>query len=184
MGCLVTFSDRSARKIYSALGPPATPQPYLSSRLLNHQIKYVMHKLHRELTLLVLEDLERCLRSRTKDSWGPSFCAILLLCLCIEGLQSAADVMVVCEIMEKGESEASFTRDQSYQACADLDEYPFRQSQKLFHDIYRTHKEDGIVRKGCGEKGFNPLRNASEATRMDLDQCRGDGTHSLRGCVR
>ena len=91
-----------------------------------------MHKLHRELTLLVLEDVERSLRSRSKDSWGPLFCSILVLCLCIEDLQAAADLMVVWDIKENGES-SSFIRNQSYNACEELDEYPFRQCKNFRH---------------------------------------------------
>jgi hypothetical protein len=166
MTCLVTFTDKSARQLYNILAPSATPQPYLSSRLLNRQLKYVMHKLHRDITLEVLEGLERSLRSRTKDSWGASFCTILILCICIEALQSAADMMAVCDIQAKGEA-AEYSRDQSYLACEALDEYPFRQCTKLFHDIYRSHKDgNGGGRK---EKAFNPLKMAGRGAKMELD---------------
>jgi hypothetical protein len=180
MGCLVTFTDRSARELYNKLASSATSQPYLSSRLLNRQIKYVMHKLHREITLHVLEDLERSLRSRTKDSWGASFCTILILCLCIEGLQSAADVMVVCDMREKGEA-VSYTRDQSYIACEALDEYPFRQCKKLFHDIYKSHKDGSTG--GRGEKAFNPLKMAAKEGRMGLDSMTEGMVRAVYGVV-
>lgn len=157
-----------------------TPQAYLSSRLLNRQIKYVMHKLHQEITLKVLEDLERSLRSRTKDSWGTSFCTILILCLCIEGLQTAADVMVVCNIQEKG-GEASYNRNQSFNACEELEEYPFRQCKKLFHDIYRSHKDGSSG--GRGEKAFNPLKMAAEEGRTGLDLTTEGMVRSIYGVV-
>ena len=163
MGCLITFSKKSVREIYSKLFPTSTPPSYLSSRLLNRQIKHVMHKLHRETTQLVLEDLERSLRSRTKYSWGPSFCAILILCLCIEGLQSSADIIVVCDMQEKG-AEASYTRDQSYIACKELDEYPFQQLTKLFHEICKSHSDGNNARRG--DKAFNPLKVAAAERRM------------------
>ncbi len=166
MGCLVTFTDRSASELYRKVVPGLAPQAYLSARLLNRHIKYVMHKLHRDITIQVLGDLERSLRSRTKDSWGPSFCAILMLCLCIEGLQTAADVMVVCDMREKGD-EASYNRNQSRKACEKLDEYPFRQCTKLFHDIYRSHKDGSGG--GRGDKAFNPLKMAADAGKMELD---------------
>jgi len=167
MGALVTFSERSTREIYNAVWPSFIPQSYLSSRLLNRQIKYAMHKLQREITLNVLEDLERSLRTRTKDSWGPSFCAILILCLCIEGLQGAADLMVVCDIRQNG-NEASYTRDQSWAACQELDEHPFQQCNKLFHDIYKSRKGDGNA-GGRGDKEFNPLKMAAKEERMSID---------------
>jgi len=182
MGSLMTFSERSAREIYSLLLPSSPPQSYLSSRLLNRQVKYVMHKLHREITLLVLEDLERSLRSRTPDSWGPSFCAILILCLCIEGLQSAADMMVVCDMREKG-VDASYTRDQSYIACEHLDEYPFRQCKKLFHEIYKSHR-DGKDAGRKGDKSFNPLKMAAEERRIGLDSTTEGMVRAIFGVVR
>jgi hypothetical protein len=166
MSCLVTFTDKSACEIYAKLGGSAKPQAYLSSRLLNRQIKYIMHKLHREITLDVLEGLERSLRSRTKDSWGHSFCTILILCLCIESLQIAADVMVLWDMQEKGDK-ASNNRAQSLNACEELDEYPFGQCKKLFHDIYRSHKD--ASRGGRGDNAFNPLKMAAKSGRMGLD---------------
>jgi hypothetical protein len=180
MSCLVTFTDRSAHDLFDELGWSATPQPYLSSRLLNRQIKYVMHKLHREITLHVLEDLERSLRSRTKDSWGPSFCTILILCLCIEHLQSAADIMVVCDMREKGAA-ASYTRDQSWTACEELEEYPFSQCKKLFHDIYRSHRD--ASHGGRGEKAFNPLRMAKDEGGMGLDKTTEAMVRAVSGVV-
>jgi hypothetical protein len=180
MGSLVTFTDKSSREIYKKLAPKATPQAYLSSRLLNRQIKYVMHKLHREITLKVLEDLERSLRSRTKDSWGPSFCTILILCLCIEGLQTAADTIVVCEMAEKGDA-ACYNRNQSFNACEELDEYPFRQCKKLFHDIYRSNKDGSSG--GRGEKAFNPLKMAAEEGKMGLDLTTEGMVRSIYGVV-
>ncbi|CZR58090.1 uncharacterized protein PAC_07980 [Phialocephala subalpina] len=166
MSTLITFSEESAEKVSRSIrNYDALLEPYLSSRLLNRQIKYVMHKLHREITIEVLEGLERSLRARTKDSWGPSFCTILILCLCIEDLQIAADTMVVCDMLKKG-TESKYTRDQSYQVCLALDEYPFMQCKRLFHDIYKSHKEQN---GGAREGGFNPLRSVHEKTPTGLD---------------
>lgn len=124
-----------------------------------------MHKLHREITIDVLESLERSLRARTKDSWGPSFCTILILCLCIEDLQIAADTMVVCDMLKKG-TDSTYTRDQSYRVCVALDEFPFAQCKRLFHDIYKSHKE---VANGAREGGFNPLRSVHDKVPTNLD---------------
>lgn len=182
MGCLIILSEESARQIYSALAPDSMPHEYFSSRLLNRQIKYVMHKLHREVTRLVLEDLERSLRSRTKGAWGPSFCSLLVLFLCIEGLQIVADVMVVCDMSEKGAT-SLFSRDESYKICTDLDEYCFRQCKKLFHEIYRTHKADHTSSRGYDEMGFNPLKMAAEKSRMGLDACTEGMVRAIYGIV-
>jgi hypothetical protein len=90
-----------------------------------------------------------------------------MLCLCIEKLQAAADIMVVCDLKEQGEA-LSYTRDQSFIACRELDEYPFQQCTKLFHDIYKTHNE-GKRGGGLAEKGFNPLAAGVEKRTMGLD---------------
>jgi hypothetical protein len=169
MSAQVTFSEGSAWKVLQSVQTFGTPlEPFLSSRLLNRQIKYVMHKLHREITKEVLDGLEKSMRQRTKDSWGPSLCTILLLSLCIEDLQTAADTFVVCDI-RKSTNEgiaSSYTREQSNAACQALDKYPFQQCTKLFHDIYRSHKESGRAKEG----GFNPFRSLSLHQETALDK--------------
>ncbi|TVY55292.1 hypothetical protein LCER1_G004398 [Lachnellula cervina] len=165
MKTLITFSDESARSVYQTLQPfGGALEPYLSSRLLSRQIKYAMHKLSREITVEVLEGLERSMRTRTKDSWPVSFCAFLVLCLCMEGLQIACDIYVVCDIekCQKDGSNSAYNRFQSYQASTKIDENPFSQCQRLFHDIYRSHKESN---RGAREAGFNPLRNLANNDR-------------------
>lgn len=109
------------------------------------------------------------MRSRTKDFWGPSFCAILLLCLCIEGLQTAADIFVVCDA-EKSRRDgvaSQYNRGESFMACQALDEFPFEKTKKLFHDIYRSHKESN---GGAREGGFNPLRSFQAGVDTGLDR--------------
>jgi hypothetical protein len=117
MGSLVTFTSDSATNAYERVpqyGIP--PEPYLSSRLLNRQLKFVMHRLHRDITRELLEGLEKSMRSCTKNAWGPSFCAILVLCLCIEGLQTAADTFVICDKITEGDK-SDYRREQSQAAC-------------------------------------------------------------------
>ena len=109
------------------------------------------------------------MRSRTKDFWGPSFCAILLLCLCIEGLQTAADIFVVCDA-EKSRRDgiaSRHNRGESFMACQALDEFPFEKTKKLFHDIYRSHKESN---GGAREGGFNPFRSFQAGVDTGLDR--------------
>jgi hypothetical protein len=170
MGSLMTFSDDSAAKLLENIErfeDPDAPMPteFLSSRLLSRQVKYVMNKIHRDLTTRVLEGLERSMRSRTKDSWGTSFCTILILCLCMEGLQAAADTLVVCDMQNKGFG-SQYRRDQSYEACQHLEEYPFYQCKRLFHEIYKSHREGN----GAGrEAGFNPLKAIGNGVETGLD---------------
>jgi len=161
MSRIVTFSEESAMRVCESVQPWGVPRtPFLSSRLLNRQIKYVMHKLHREIVKEVLEGLEKSMRSRTKDSWGPSFCAILVLCLCMEDLQTVADTFVVSDIEKEGLKGlvSEFTRDQSFKACLSVDEYPFQQCTKLFHEIYRSHKQ---ANTGVSDGAFNPIQSGA-----------------------
>lgn len=154
MSTLITFTPLSAREVYSFLGHPLPHDEYLSSRLLNRQIKHQMHELHCELTASVLESLEHSLRARTIDHWAPSFSAILIICLCIENLQTAADTMVVCDMLIEDESEG-LERTQSMKACAALEQSPFAQCKNLFHDIYKSQNQEI---EGGRKSGFNPLR--------------------------
>jgi hypothetical protein len=182
MSNLTTFSEESVGKIYSTLFSTSTlPTSYVSSRLLNKQIKFVMHILHHETTQLVLEDLERSLCSRTRSSWGPSFCAILIPCLCIEELQNSVDIMVVCEMQEKGEK-ALYTRYQSYKACKELDDYPFQNFKKLFHEIYKSHSDGKGTWRGV--KAFNPLKAAAMGKRrMEIDSTTEAMARAIYGVV-
>lgn len=138
MGSLVTFSSESASRVRGAVGPSAGAcDPHLSSRLLNRQIKCAMILLQQEITESVLNSLEKSMRSKTRGAWGPSFVAILVLCLCMEDVQIAADTFVVCDIIKMKEREgmSPYNRNHSHSICSALDEYPFRQCVKLFHDI-------------------------------------------------
>jgi hypothetical protein len=161
-----TLTEESVNKVYPDMEMFGAPRErYLCSRLLNRQIKYAMHKLSRDITIEVLEGLERTMRSRTKDSWGTSFCAFLVLCLCMEGLQIASDTFVVCDMQKEG-VHSTLTRGQSLSACQKIDENPFSQCKKLFHDIYRSHRE---TQRPGREGGFNPLQNLANNGETGLD---------------
>ena len=106
------------------------------------------------------------MRSRTKDAWGPSFAALLVLCLCIEGLQTAADTFVVCDKIKEGDK-SEYRREQSQAACWDIEEYPYERCTRLFHEIFKTRKEwNGGAREG----GFNPFRAMEGALDTGLDK--------------
>lgn len=180
MGSLVTFTPSSADAVYS-LSPHFNipPEPYLSSRLLNRQLKFVMHRLHRELTREVLESLEKSMRSRTKDAWGPSFAAILVLSLCIEGLQTAADTFVVCDMLKEGDK-SKYRRAQSRKACEEVEDVPYERCTRLFHEIFRSRKEgNGRAKEGA----FNPLSEVREGVEKGLDESTERMVRSVYGWV-
>ena len=155
------FTEESASKITQCLNPHTPPEPDLSSRLLNRQLKAVIHKLHRDLTVSVLGDLEKAMRTRTEDAWGPSLATILILCLCMEGLQTAADTYVVSDLLKEGTA-SKYTRKQSSKVCWQLEDYPFEQCRMLFHEIYKSHKDGSVA--------FNPLRAVWEGRETRLDR--------------
>lgn len=159
MSSMLTLTEDSKSEVnqkVEQIGAP--PGEYLTSRLLNRQIKCVMHLVHREIYQSVLEGLEKSLKSNTKkDSWGASFCTLLLLCLCIEDLQTAADTFVMSQIHSDGIF-SIHTRDESSDACTALEEYPFQQCVRLFHDVYRSRREVKVGR-GSSRDGLNPFRD-------------------------
>jgi hypothetical protein len=163
MGALLTFTGESAQEVRQVCQTPQAPTMHFSSRLLNRQIKFAMHELHKKKTGEVLDGLERTIKSRSPDSWGTTFCAILVICLCIENLQIAADTLVNTDILKEG-PRSQFSRQQSAQACVSLEENPFSQFKRLFHDVYKSHKKA----KGK-DVGWNPLRliDAGEDTKLD-----------------
>jgi len=144
MAGIPILSESSAAIVGDALGAQSR---LLSSRLLEGQIKYIVNKMHRDIVSEVLEGLERSMRSRTKDSWPISFSAILLLSMCIEELEVSA--------VNSALSSDPTTTNPVLGACRSLEEYPFKTCTKLFHDIYKTHKE---ASGGSRESGFNPFR--------------------------
>lgn len=157
MKTLVTLSEQSAHDVYTSMPNLASYyNPYPCSRLLSRQIKYAMDRLGREITSKVLKSLELTMRSRSEESWGLSFCALLILCLCMEELEIAADIFVVADMDQEGANSA-YDRRQSLAACQALEDNPFLQFKRLFHDIYRSHRKS----RRAGQ-GFNPLQKLAK----------------------
>lgn len=155
MGRILTFTEKSAMNLQREL------QPYfedslpvsMSSRLLNRQVKSSIYMLQRGITGQILERLEESVMSSAKESWGESFCTILVLAVCIENLQTATDIFVNYDITIEGE-QSKYRRHHSSDACTNLEEYPFLRIERLFHGAYRSHREESTFQEG----GFNPLR--------------------------
>lgn len=179
MSHVVTFSAESLSTVRESMGFPTAPQdPDLSSRLLNRQLKYVVSFFQRGLTKTVLRRLEASMRSTAKDAWGPTFAATLVLCVCIERLQIAADTFVVCEMKKRQEDRvvSGYTRRHSFEACCALDDYLYGRCFKLFHDVYKTYNKGDAG-------GFNPLRD-SDHTKGKLDQATEIMVSSIRKLIR
>jgi hypothetical protein len=159
------------------------PEPYLSSRLLNRQIKYVIHEIQQDLTIELLDGLEKALQSRSKDSWALSFCTILVLSLCIEYIETAADIFVVCDIKKEANegSQSEYRRDYSSEVCSKLDDYHFQQCTQLVHNNFKSHRNNGGEKEG----GFNPLMPGIEIDgNTSWDQATKEMILSIRGIIQ
>jgi len=125
------------------------------SRLLNRQIKYVMHVLLQETTVKVLVRLEKEMKTKSKTFWASSFCTILLLCLCVEEVQIAIDgFSVYCH--SQPERVNPLSRDAVLCLARQLDDRLIADCKTLFHSIHKTHKGP---RGSKNEKSFNPIRD-------------------------
>jgi hypothetical protein len=144
-----------------------TQRPNL--RMINIQIKHVMLRLIRDTYAEVLEELEKNLHLKDLKLWAPTFCCILILCMCAEMVQITSDHRIVCALddmsksrdgKDKNGNEAS--RDASFDICRKLDDLPIASAESSFHVIYKTIKlKDGPKR----EQGFNPIRDGLDAVR-------------------
>jgi hypothetical protein len=167
------LKERSAREIQELIHFQSPPQ-YITSRLLDLQIKCILLKVMRPLAVHALEDLERCVRTRIKTSWPDSFSAILSLCLFIEELQIIA---VAGSTIQSTAEQQPPSKDAIFNTCRELEQSPFQIVTDIFHGIYRTSKEnDGV---GKGDKGFNPLGQSLTGAKQSsqnfgLDKPAGD----------
>jgi hypothetical protein len=180
MGRTITFTSASARQMSSRLRNPVS-RPYdsrLISRLLNRQIKSAMHTLLREVTSEVLEELEMDLKTRSKASWATSFCAISILCTCIEELQIAMNGFVMHMKLHGAEEDIPSVKD-SVEVCQKLDDKPFIRLIELFHLVYQTRKLPSANKNVC-----NPLRDEHEIHgREGLDQESADLANASRQII-
>ena len=122
---------------------------YLSSRILDLQIKSVMHSIERDLLHNVLDGLEKVImgKGRTQSSWAVAFAITIILCLVVEEMQKAAQEVV----MKTGGSKLDSSEQKLVEeACLALEEF-INTVIRLFHDTLR-------LRKGSNRgKGFDAL---------------------------
>jgi len=138
-------------------------------RLVSIQMKHMMCFLIRETYLDVLEELEKELRLKEPTLWAPTFCCIMILCMCAEMVQTTTDLRVVNALDDKAKSTSGLdkngnspSRDGSIDVCRKLDDLPIASATSIFHLIYRTNKlRDGSKR----EESFNPIRDGLDTVR-------------------
>ena len=150
------------------------PSDVISSRLLNRQLKYAMHILHRHQNKIVLQEFESHLKKREQAGWPISFCVVLILCLCMEDIQIATNNFVFSDAEISQE-----LRSESYEACWQLEDKPYRQCTQLFHDMYRSYKQpNGHATEG----GFNPIAQDG-FHQTNWSQATQDMVHGIRQII-
>lgn len=122
-----------------------------------------MHLLQQALTIEILENLHTELRTKEKNSWATCFCIIVILSMCMEAVQIAADGFVIQTMMENNET-STLSRDAAIEIAQSLDKRLFNECTYIFHMIHRSHE-------GSNHKGFNPIRDGIEIdTRHGIDE--------------
>jgi hypothetical protein len=134
------------------LSPDIVYDVGVPSRVLSRQIKHVMHLLLHDLTRDVLEDLEKALRTKSKASWAPCLCTILLLCMCAEEVQASFHGFAVHS--SKGKGGSAISHEDGIEISRKLENLLFADCKVLFHYIYKSGKKS-FGRKN--ERGFNPI---------------------------
>ncbi|CZR65269.1 uncharacterized protein PAC_15169 [Phialocephala subalpina] len=132
----------------------------LVSRLLNRQLKYAVNEVMKRETASLLEELQRELYSKKKSAWATTFCVILILCICMEEVQTAMEGLVLHLREHPGSANAD--EDEVITVCRRLDDLPFAHMCELFHMAFKTHKigdmSSGKRKRKSSTTGFNPLR--------------------------
>ncbi|KAI9704143.1 MAG: hypothetical protein M1836_007004 [Candelina mexicana] len=133
-------------------------EPDTSPRMANRQVKSVMSNLYKNLFTEVLTQLEEMIRYRKGDTWGPSFCIMLLLAMIFEDTQISIDIAVQCE-----NTRGRFEMDRAYalERCHDIEANVFDFFIEIFHSRYKTRNKTS--------QGFNPLFDGSPMYAGSLD---------------
>ena len=91
----ILFSDSSAPKVLESLrNPPKVTPEYLTSRMLNRQIKGVFNLSLEDLQPQVLVEFST-LKDKNRNNYLPYLCVLLVICMCVEGLQIAIDAFAI-----------------------------------------------------------------------------------------
>lgn len=146
----ILFTESSAATIINKLGNDYSGSKYFSSRLLNMQIKRVIHLASFTILNRVLSHLEKVLRSRTTSLWSVSVCTTLILCLCVEQIQNQAHAHITT--LKASSNLPGHLIQEPQQSCGSLEDMLFLHLSKIFHSVYRTR-----------QSGTNPLMYVPKA---------------------
>jgi hypothetical protein len=166
MGRVITIADCTGYRgfEYPDTAKELTYDFEVTSKILNRQLKHAMHLVLQDTTRDVLDRLERELKTRTKESWAPCFCTILILCICIEELQIAVDGFAVHQATRRSKTNG-FSRASGFETSRRLDDLLYNNCKTLFHAIHNSYKSRAGRRNEKG--GFNPIRDTYDVNEKD-----------------
>lgn len=161
MSALLLLTEESANKAIQSLRAPGR-LPYqrtLSSKLVTTQIKHVLCRLLRDECRGLLQSLGKAIASADKAAWASCFCAILILCMCVEMTQVDTDLHVTYKMrtMHERDETSTLTRDASITRCTTLEHGPIAHCISMFHECMRSYQ--GKARDKKNQRGYNPLRD-------------------------
>jgi hypothetical protein len=155
-GILITFEDPS--EITAAFPEYGLGvENFLSSRLLNRQVKEAMHSVLRAEKHRLLIDLEQGLKEGVNDkmAWVRHLCVMLLVCTWIEDVEVAADAFLY-NIGAREGGNFDTVRTESRVVGEDL-EKTFFNLVGIFHNMSKTRR-DPKSRSKADVVTFNPIK--------------------------
>jgi hypothetical protein len=173
-----TFSQQCAATATSRLQNPSTviaPQPGISARVLNRQLKGALKILYEEQLRDLLQGLDTEYMHKTRKSWVLCFCTNLILCLIVEQLQIAIDGLVIYKISEKGENPARAI-ESGTKSCEQLEELPMKYSWTMFFGMYKSHNpfKNGLP----PDDSLSQNEGEAELINTLVQMIRDNGNHS------
>jgi hypothetical protein len=159
IGRRIAFSNDSVATAIGSLQNPSAILPsqcYISARVLNRQIKGEMWLIYEEHLGDLLEGLEREYNPKTRTSWAISFCAILILCMIAEELETQFNGNVVYNIFEEGEDPV-LAANSGTTCCRELEDVLINYSWTSF---FGKDRKNNPFRQGCDDE---PSLNPGEA---------------------
>ena len=161
MSVMLLLTEESASKAIQSLRAPEI-LPYkrtLSSKLVSTQIKHVLCMLLQKEYSNLLENLRKAIESADKVVWASCFCAILILCMCVEMTQVDTDLHVVYETRTRHERDktSTLTRAASITRCTTLEHIPIAHCIGMFHEFMRSYPGNAEHKKN--QRGYNPIRD-------------------------
>lgn len=153
--------------------------PFVTSRVLNRQIKAVLDEMLCQEVQKLFENFSKSLKPKLRSEWAPCLASFLVLCLIMEAIETAADTFVISEneVNLQRYYPPRWKRSFVLKVNGEIENMPFKQFAFQFHQIYQTHSRDAAARS------FNPLLDDTCFEQAELDRDAEDMVQKLRRFV-